>query len=457
MSFNNSILEDNNMKLDITNTSPENVHDVLRQFMLIDGFDFVLDLVKSKGSSIVDQITGETYLDFFTFFASNPLGMNHPKMLTNKVKKELLAAAINKPSNSDIYTTLMAEFVETFARIAKPDFMKYLFFVSGGTLAVENGLKVAFDWKVQKNFKKGYTEEKGHKVLHFKQAFHGRSGYTLSLTNTEPNKIKYFPKFDWPRISNPKILFPLADHLDEVLLSEDKAVEEIYTAIYENKDDIAVMIIEPVQGEGGDNFFRSEFHHRLREIADENEILLMYDEVQCGFGITGKFWASEHYVKPDIIAFGKKAQVCGIMVSDRIDDVENNCFKVSSRINSTWGSDLVDMVRGKHYLEIIEEENLVENSRILGEYLLENLQTLQKEFPGVINNARGLGLMCSFDFNTQEERNEFRQKCYDEKVLILGCGEKSIRFRPALNITKEELDLGLNIIRKILFLMSSKN
>lgn len=428
----------------------EDVHQILRQYMLADGFEFVLDLKNSQGIYLVDEKTGNTYIDFFTFFASSPLGLNHPKLI--KVKDELAAVSINKPSNSDIFTTYMAEFVETFAEIAKPDYMKYLFFISGGALAVENGLKVAFDWKVQKNFAKGYKEEKGQQVIHFKQAFHGRSGYTLSLTNTEPNKIKYFPKFNWPRVTNPKITFPLDLHLEEIIRLEQKAIDEIYSAIKNNPDDIAVIIIEPIQGEGGDNFFRKEFFEKLRQIADENEILLMFDEVQTGFGLTGKFWASDHYVKPDIIAFGKKAQTCGIIVSDRIDDVDEHCFRKSSRINSTWGGNLVDMVRSKHILRIVEEENLVENSRVVGKYLLDKLREIQKDFPDIVSNARGLGLMCSFDLSSTETRNRFKDTCFKEKLIILGCGEKSIRFRPPLNITKDEIDNGLNIIRKVLSL-----
>jgi L-lysine 6-transaminase len=320
---------------------------------------------------------------------------------------------------------------------------------------VENGLKVAFDWKVRKNFLKGYKEEKGHKVIHFKEAFHGRSGYTMSLTNTDPTKVKYFPKFDWPRITNPKIKFPLENHLDEVIQLEDKALAEIELAIKKNLDDIAVIIVEPIQAEGGDNFFRKEFFIKLREIADKNEILLMFDEVQTGFGLTGKFWASEFYVKPDIIAFGKKAQVCGIMVSDRIDDIDDNVFKVSSRINSTWGADLTDMVRSKFILDVIKNENLVDNAKKVGEHLKFQLAKIQGEYPALINNVRGLGLMCSFDLPTAQLRDHFKNNCYKEKLMILGCGEKSIRFRPPLNITENEIDKGLTIIRKVLSFMSS--
>jgi len=430
--------------------SAENVHNILRTRMLVDGFDLVLDLKNSHGLTLVDEKTGDEYLDFFSFFASNPLGMNHPKMNTTEFKEELAIAAMNKPSNSDIYTTEMAKFVDVFSRVAVPDFMKHLFFIEGGALAVENGLKVAFDWKVRKNFIKGYTEEKGKQVIHFKEAFHGRTGYTMSLTNTDPVKIAFYPKFNWPRITNPKIKFPINDNLKEITELENIAINEIYSAIKNNKDDIALIIIEPIQAEGGDNFFRKEFHEKLREIADENDILLMYDEVQTGIGMTGKMWAYEHYVKPDIISFGKKVQVCGIMVNDRIDDISDNVFKKSSRINSTWGGNLTDMVRSRKYFEIIEEDNLVQNAELVGKYLLQNIYELQSEFPEFVSNARGLGLMCSFDMPDPEIRKTFLTELYNNKLIMLGCGKSSIRFRTPLIVSNEDIDKGFAIIKEVL-------
>lgn len=433
-----------------TKISAANVHDILKKSMLIDGFDLVLDLKRSRGLTIVDEKTNEEYLDFFSFFASSPVGLNHPAINNSEFRDELSIAAMNKPSNSDIYTVEMAKFVDTFARIAKPDHFKHLFFVDGGSLAVENGLKVAFDWKVRKNFAKGYNTEKGSQVIHFREAFHGRSGYTLSITNTDPIKINYFPKFNWPRIINPKIKFPLEENLNEVIRLEEQAINEIYSAIKNNPDDIAVIIIEPIQCEGGDNFFRKEFLLKLREIADQNDILLMFDEVQTGIGMTGKMWAYEHYVHPDIIAFGKKTQICGIMVSDRIDDVKENVFNKSSRINSTWGGNIVDMVRSRRNLEIIEEENLVENSRIVGNYLLKNLIALQNEFPNLISQARGLGLLCSFDMPDPDIRKKFLDELYKNKMIMLGCGVKTVRFRTPLIVSKEEIDKGISIIRETL-------
>lgn len=433
-----------------TTVTAQNVHEILSKKMLVDGFDFVFDLKKSHGLTIIDEKTGDEYLDFFSFFASSPVGINHPKMNTAEFREELATAAINKPSNSDIYTIEMAKFVETLSRVAVPDYFKHLFFVDGGALAVENGLKVAFDWKVRKNFIKGFKEERGHQVIHFREAFHGRSGYTMSLTNTDPVKIAHYPKFNWPRIINPKIKFPLKDNLDDVIKLENQAIEEIYTAIRNNPDDIALIIIEPIQGEGGDNFFRKEFFIKLREIADENEILLMFDEVQTGIGMTGKIWAHEYFVEPDIMAFGKKTHICGIMVSDRIDDISENVFKKSSRINSTWGGNLTDMVRSRKSLEIIEKENLVDNASLMGSYLLDNLKEIQDEYPEYVTQARGLGLMCSFDLPSADIRKKFLDELYKNKMIMLGCGSCSVRFRPTLTIAKENIDDGMTRIKNTL-------
>ncbi len=432
-----------------TSIAPDQVHDILKNHILADGYDLVLDLDKSKGARLHDARTGKDYLDFFTFFASNPLGMNHDRLAGDREFVDKLGrTAINKPSNSDVYTEQMAEFVSTFDRVGIPDYLPYAFFVSGGALAVENALKVAFDWKVQKNFRKGYRVEKGHKVLHFDRAFHGRSGYTLSLTNTEPVKTRYFPKFNWPRIHNPAITFPLnKENRHSVEEAEKQALAQAERYFEEYKDEIACILLEPIQGEGGDNHFRPEFHKELRRLADENEALLIYDEVQTGVGLTGKFWCHEHYVKPDILAFGKKAQICGILASKRIDDIETNCFHVSSRINSTWGGNLVDMVRFTRILEVIEEENLVDHAAETGNWFQERLKKLAGNQP-IFSNPRGLGLFCAIDLPDTASRDKLLKQCLKNGLLILGCGTKTVRFRPPLTITKEELDEGIDIISK---------
>ena len=433
-----------------TSVAPSDVHKTLAKNMLVDGFPLVYDSDKSKGTILHDSASGKDYLDFFTFFASGSVGHNHPGLLEDGFYKRLAHVAVNKVSNSDIYTTEMAEFVATFARVVVPKELPHLFFVSGGALAVENALKAAFDWKVRKNFEKGIKEEKGHKVIHFREAFHGRTGYTMSLTNTDPTKTDYFPKFSWPRIDNPKVIFPLEEHLEEVKAAEKKALDQIKKAIDKDGDDIAAMIIEPVQGEGGDNHFRPEFIKELRRIADENEIILIFDEVQTGLGITGKMWCHEHYgVVPDILAFGKKTQVCGIMASDRLNEVDS-VFKVSSRINSTWGGNLVDMWRAKRILEIIETEKLVDNAAAMGEKFLGALVELGKSYPEFITNARGKGLFCAFDLTDTQCRDAFLTLLIKKDLLALKCGPRTIRFRPPLNVSSDEIDRAIAIIGEAL-------
>jgi L-lysine 6-transaminase len=429
---------------------PTEVHVSLARHMLVDGFPFVLDMDKSHGSWMIDKATGKEYLDFFTFFASNALGHNHPGLHEKAFYKRIGEMAITKPSNSDLYTIEMAEFVETFSRIAVPPGLPNLFFIDGGALAVENALKAAFDWKVRKNFARGYKEERGHQVIHFREAFHGRTGYTMSLTNTDPTKVNYYPKFPWPRIENPKIVFPLEKHLADVVAAEKRSVAAIEKAILDNKDDIAAIIIEPIQGEGGDNHFRPEFFKELRRIADQHELILVFDEVQTGAGMTGKMWCHQHFgIEPDILAFGKKTQVCGIMASNRLNEVDS-VFKIPSRINSTWGGNLVDMYRSKRIFEIIEEERLVENAAKMGEALLEGLRGLEKSYPKLVSNARGRGLFCAFDLPDTACRDALVTSCIKHGLLILKCGVKTIRFRPPLNVRSSEIERAMGIMGKVL-------
>lgn len=421
------------------------VRDILGRHLLTDGYPIVLDMEKSQGARLHDAATGKDYIDFFTFYASNPLGMNHAALAGGapdavSFRERLMDAAINKVANSDVYTPHFARFVETFGRVGIPEELPHAFFVSGGGLAVENALKVAFDWKVRKNRAKGYSGERGSKVLHFREAFHGRTGYTMSLTNTDPNKVAGFPKFDWPRISNPKI------RGGDVAFREEVSIRQAKQAFMDHPDEIAAIILEPIQGEGGDNHFRPEFLQQLRELADEQDALLIFDEVQTGVGLTGAFWAWQGLgVTPDVIAFGKKTQVCGILAGPRVDEVDDNAFQKSSRINSTWGGNLVDMVRFDRILEVIEADHLIDNVNTQGEHLMARLRAMEDTYEGV-TDARGRGLFCAFDLPSKEARNGVLSAAYDAGLVALGCGPRSIRFRPALTIGQADLDEGLDIL-----------
>lgn len=427
------------------------VRESLSKHILVDGYHLVQDIEKSHGVWLHDAVRGRDMLDLFGHFSTTPIGFNHPKLVNPAMAARILPPALNKPANSDVYTTFLAEFVETFARTVPEPFRRRLFFVEGGAMAVENALKVAFDWKVRKNLAAG-RGELGTQVIHFRDAFHGRSGYTLSLTNTaDPRKIQYFPKFPWPRVSNPKLRFPIEPgNLAETIAAESRAVAEIERAVAAYPHDIACLIIEPIQGEGGDNHFRPEFLRRLRELADQHEFLLVFDEVQTGFGTTGKWWAFEHFgVEPDVFAFAKKTQVCGIAAGPRVDEVES-VFRVSSRINSTWGGNLVDMVRCQRVIEIIEEDGLLENAARVGAHLLDGLRRLEAIFPGRVTNARGRGLFVAFDLPDGDTRARALAALNQADVLGLASGERAIRMRPPLVLSADEATEGLLRIERAL-------
>jgi L-lysine 6-transaminase len=429
-----------------TELLPDDVLGTLARHILVDGYHVVMDLERSHGSYLHDARSGRDLLDFFTNFATMPVGYNHPRMSEPEFRERLTAAAVTKPANSDIYTGLYADFVETFSRLAIPaTHADHLFFIEGGALAVENTLKTAFDWKVRKNMARGSGPTGGSQVLHFRHAFHGRSGYTLSLTNTaDPRKTQYYPMFSWPRLTCPALRFPATgDVLRDVERAEAAVEQEIRAACTSFPGDIAALIIEPIQGEGGDNHFRPEFFRRLRSLADELEFLLIFDEVQTGVGLTGSMWAWQQMgVEPDLFAFGKKTQVCGFASTHRIDDVDN-VFKVSSRINSTWGGNLVDMVRCGQYLEIIEEDALVENARVVGAHLLAGLQAMAAEFAGKVSNVRGRGLFIAFDLPDKAMRDRTLAACLEHGLIGLASGASAIRFRPSLALSKDEADEGI--------------
>src|SRR4051812_17566481 len=427
--------------------APDDVRKVLGRSILADGLDFVLDVEQSAGSYLIDARTGARYLDMFTFFASSALGMNHPALAHDEAfLAELAATAVNKPSNSDVYSVAMARFVETFARVLGDPALPHLFFVDGGALAVENALKVAFDWKSRLNESKGVDPELGTKVLHLRGAFHGRSGYTLSLTNTDPNKVARFPKFDWPRIAAPYLRSEA--NMAEV---EAESLRQARAAFEANPHDIACFIAEPIQGEGGDRHIRHEFFAAMRDLCDEFDALLIFDEVQTGCGMTGTAWAYQQLgVRPDIVAFGKKTQVCGVMAGGRVDDVAQNVFNVSSRINSTWGGNLTDMVRSRRILETIEADDLFARASELGGYLLDRLRTLAEDYPELVVDPRGRGLMCAFSMPTAAQRDDLINGLWDRRVIMLASGPDSVRFRPALTVSRADLDAAVDAVRAVL-------
>ena len=412
----------------------QTAHGTLQKWIMAHGLEIVFDPEGSRGAYLRDALTGKDYLDFFGFFGSRALSFNHPKLTDPAFIERLGKAAIHKPSNCDVYTVAYAEFVDSFCTRALESAFAHVFLIEGGAAAVENAMKAAIDWKHLKNAAAG-RGEKGSRILHFKQAFHGRHGYSLSATDShDARKTRFYPLFDWPRVHNPVMRFPFDDTAKaEVEAAEAKALAEIDDALDRFDHDVAAIIIEPIQGEGGDNYFRSEFLQSLRRVANEREVLLIFDEIQTGFGSTGAWWDYRHHdVKPDLMTFGKKTGVCGFAATARIDEVDG-VFKVASRISSTFEGNIVDMVRCQKVIDVILEDDLLGNARTMGAYLLKVLGGLAGQHQQM-SNVRGRGLWAAFDLPTTDERDRVVRACFEEELLVLPCGTRTVRMRPALDI-----------------------
>ena len=436
------------------------VHSTLSRHILADGYKFVIDLDKSAGCYFHDSGSGRDILDMFSCFASLPLGWNHPDLVA--AKDELARVSVNKVANSDLYTEAMAESVDAFGTIAAPSYLPQHFFVSGGALAVENTMKAAMDWKshqreakgieVPGEFDWGDDQQKSSRLTigHLREAFHGRSGYTLSVTNTDPKKTARYAKFDWPRFENPKINFPLSDSENARLdACETSTLDSIRLHAEANPDTMAAIIMEPIQGEGGDNHFRDSFLRDMRSVCDEVDALLIFDEVQTGMGATGRMWAHQHAaVEPDMIAFGKKSQVCGLMASTRLKEFEDNVFEVSSRINSTFGGNITDFVRARLILEVIRRDDLVRNAEVVGAELMAGLEEFGNSHD-MVSNIRGRGLFAAFTLPSTELRDKFNSACLGSGMHMLNSGTNSIRMRPSLTFSSNEVNEALNILEAV--------
>ena len=273
----------------------------------------------------------------------------------------------------------------------------------------------------------------------------------MSLTNTDPTKTDRYPAFDWPRIDVPAVTFPVEAHRADVEAAEARALAQARAAFEENPHDIACFIAEPIQAEGGDNHMRPEFLQAMQALCREYDALFVLDEVQTGVGITGTAWAYQQLgLEPDIVAFGKKVQLGGIMAGRRVDEVPDNVFEVSSRINSTWGGGLTDMVRSRRILEIIEADGLFDHAAKAGSHLLNELQGVGDRHSGIVSNVRGRGLLCAIDLPDPGLRDRAIAMLRETQVLVLPCGERTMRFRPALNVSTDELKVGVRALDDVL-------
>ncbi|MGV8874688.1 MAG: aminotransferase class III-fold pyridoxal phosphate-dependent enzyme [Rhodococcus sp. (in: high G+C Gram-positive bacteria)] len=422
----------------------------LARTLVGDFLPMTIDIERSSGSYLWDEAGGRPVLDMGMFFSSSPLGHNPTPLAHLDAERKLLAAAKMKPSNPDFASRVLADSVSTFRRLLMPADMPHLFLIDGGAAAVENALKVAFDWKSQR----AGTAEADLQALHLRWAFHGRSGYTMSLTNTDPAKTARFPKFDWPRIDVPARGEDGGDDADRVELSqaERRTLDEIEATLVADGDRIACFVYEPIQGEGGDRHLGAAFLRAVQSLCIEHDVLTIADEVQTGGGIVGARWAHETLgLRPDLVAFGKRLQVCGVVGGRRVDDLDTNAFAVPGRISSTWGGSLVDLVRFALLYEYIARENVIARAASMGPFLRAGLDAIVDSSGGRVSAARSRGLWGAVTLETRELRDAVLADALAEHdTVLLPCGTRSIRWRPSLLVTEQELALSFEAVQRSL-------
>lgn len=427
----------------------KDVPSVLERHVVVSDLDLVIDLARSHGSTLVEARTDVSYLDFATFAGSLPLGMNHPGMTGDaEFTRALTLAALHKITNPDFHSREYASFVAAFARVLGDPALPRLFFVDGGALAVENAIKAAFDWK----WRTSGTAPERLLVMHLTDAFHGRSGYTLSLTSTEAVITEGYPQWDWPRLPTPGVCHPPTEFAEVNEANDARALHHAEKFFVDNPGRVACFIAEPIQGAAGDTHLSPRFLRGMQELCHTHEALFVLDEVQTGCGITGTPWLYQQLgLTPDLVAFGKKTQVSGVMAGGRVTDTPGNPFAAAGRIGSTWGGNTVDMVRATGILDIIEEDGLLQYAAQAGALLLSLVEDLAARHPTLVSNPRGRGLLCAFDVSDTALRNRVLTELRTvHHVLLLGGGERSVRFRPSLAVAEDDLRKGVAAIETVL-------
>ncbi|MDP2306745.1 MAG: aminotransferase class III-fold pyridoxal phosphate-dependent enzyme [Pseudomonadota bacterium] len=409
------------------------------------------DATESRGNYLVD-VDGNVLLDLYGHIAALPLGYNHPDLVGAWKGGRFDWCAGYRPALGIAPPAEWVGLVEnTLMRIA-PAGMDRVVTVTTGSEAVENAMKAAFiafaklkrggaplePEDIAASMRNDQPGINTMKVLSFEGGFHGRSLGALSATRSKPIHKLDIPAFEWPVAPFPANRFPLAE-----LEDTNRAVEARSLTIVEDLlavGDVAAVIVEPIQGEGGDRHASPAFFRALRTLCSRYEAAFIVDEVQTGGGATGTFWAHEAWElaePPDMVTFSKKMQVGGFYLREAFAPAE------AYRIFNTWLGDPLRAAQLEVVCEVMDRDNLLDRVRATGAHLLAGLEALQARFPTVLSQARAAGTFAAIDVRDVATRDRFIDRMRQRGVEMGGSGERSIRFRPALTLTEGHVDEAL--------------
>ncbi len=367
-------------------------------------WDMRIDFDKSHGSYLFDKNTNREYLDFFGMYSSLPLGYNH-KVFDEEFHREMRSISTVKVANCEFHTDVYDRFCDKLNQFAGLGKYENYHFTCTGSLAVECACKLAMDYSGKDT------------IVSLANSFHGIHSYGNFATSKfypVKDRLHGFPNLHWPKVHN---VFELDFQI--------------------TKGNVAGILVEPIQATFGDNHFSMGYLKSISKMAKDNDIPLIFDEIQTGFGTTGKPWYFEHLdIEPDIVVFGKKSQVSGIMSTPKIP------FTNGSRLCVTFDGDILDMLRSTYIMKAYEEYDLLNNAIQQGKKLVNDLSSVD----GLLN-VRGIGLMIAFDMESKTIRDDFVDKLKNNGMICNPTGEKSVRLRPNLAVTDDDIQQCICTIR----------
>ncbi|XP_076072615.1 4-aminobutyrate aminotransferase, mitochondrial-like [Mytilus galloprovincialis] len=423
---------------------------------------FFADYDKSYGNYLVD-VDDNCMLDLYTQIASIPIGYNHQSLIDAVKNENNLSTFVNRPALGCYPPRDWITRLQTSLLAVAPPGLSEVQTMACGACSVEHAQKAMFiAFQRRKRGGAPPTQEElqscktndlpgtpNLSVLSFKNAFHGRTMGALALTHTKPMHKLDFPQPKWPIATFPMLKYPLEDNVRENQAEEKRCLEEVEDLIETWKkkgEPIVGVVIEPIQGEGGDNFASPQFFQGLQDICIKNDICFNLDEVQTGCGVTGLFWAHEHFnlkQPPDIVTFSKKMLTGGFYYRSEYRSQE------AFRIFNTWVGDPSKVVLLEAVIKVIKRDNLLNRVTEIGNYLWPEVEKIQKKYPDVLSRVRGLGITGAVDFPSIDDRNKAISKLLSKGVNTGACGESSLRLRPTLTLQKHHVDIFLDKLNSV--------
>lgn len=415
----------------------------------------------NKFTSIVD-VDGNKYLDVYSQIASIPVGYNNPTLIAAAQSPEMISALVNRPAIGNFpaenWTSLLRD---GLLRVAPKGHDK-IFTAQSGSEANELAYKASFmlyqrrkrgegvewnDEEIKSCLDNALPGSPELAIMSFRNSFHGRGFGSLSTTRSKAVHKLDIPSFNWPQATFPALKYPLEDHVKENEAEEKRCLEEVERLITSWHCPVAAVIVEPIQSEGGDNHASPAFFQGLRDVTLKHNVLLIADEVQTGFGATGKFWGHDHWnlsTPPDIVTFSKKAQTAGYFFGNDL-----LCPDKAYRQFNTWIGDAARVIMSNAVIDEILKNDLVEKTARVGAELYSALEKLATKYPEHIKNLRGKGQGTYIAFDTVNSAALVGQM--KRKGINIGtCGQNAVRLRPMLIFEEKHIPILVQTLDEVL-------